>query len=220
MVNAHSAKLRRESPAYAAVLADMDRCVNLPDGASVTYAARLLGYEGVGRCPGPDLMEEVCAGAAIEGTSIFLLGGAEGVAPALADALRSRHGGLVVAGTATPPFGEWSAEENHRLVEAVRSSGARILFVGVSAPKQELWAYEHLDELRMPVVCVGAAFDFGTGTKSRAPEWMRNAGIEWVHRLFSEPGRMWKRYLVGNTLFIWDVIRYGRRLAPLPRERT
>ncbi|MBE0417723.1 MAG: WecB/TagA/CpsF family glycosyltransferase, partial [Coriobacteriia bacterium] len=64
-----------------------------------------------------------------------------------------------------------------------------------------------------PIVCVGAAFDFSTGRKSRAPEWMRRAGIEWVHRLLSEPRRMWKRYLVGNTLFILDVIRYGRRPA-------
>lgn len=220
LVNAHSAKLRRESPVYAALLADADRCVNLPDGASVTYAARLLGYGDIGRCPGPDLMESLCARAASDGIPIFLLGGAEGVAPALADALRLRHDGLIVAGTATPAFGEWSAEESLRLVEAVRASGARILFMGVSAPKQEIWAYEHLDELQMPIVCVGAAFDFGTGTKARAPEWMRKAGIEWVHRLLSEPGRMWKRYLVGNTLFIWDVVRYGRRLAPLPGERT
>lgn len=220
LVNAHSAKLRRESPEYASLLADTDRCVNLPDGASVTYAARLLGYGDIGRCPGPDLMEAVCARAAGEGIPVFFLGGADGVAPALANALRSRHQGLVIAGTATPPFGEWSAEENRRLVEAVRASGARILFMGVSAPKQEIWAYEHLDELQIPIVCVGAAFDFGTGTKSRAPEWMRRIGAEWVHRFVSEPGRMWKRYLVGNTLFIWDVIKYGRRLAPLPLERT
>lgn len=220
LVNAHSAKLRRESPPYAALLADTGRCVNLPDGASVTYAARLLGYGDIGRCPGPDLMEAICARAAVDGIPVFLLGGAEGVADSLADALRSRHEGLFVAGTATPAFGEWSDEENRRLVEAVTASGARILFTGVSAPKQEIWAYEHLDDLGMPIVCVGAAFDFGTGRKSRAPQWMRRAGLEWVHRLLSEPGRMWKRYLVGNTLFMWDVLRYGRKPAPLPRSDT
>lgn len=220
LVNAHSAKLRRESPEYARVLADTDRVVNLPDGASVTHAARLLGYGDIGRCPGPDLMEAVCAQAAQDSTPVFLLGGAEGVADTLADALRSRHDGLIVAGTATPPFGVWPEVEDRRLVAAVRDSGARILFMGVSAPKQEIWAYEHLDELQMPIVCVGAAFDFGTGRKSRAPEWMRRVGIEWVHRLLSEPGRMWRRYLVGNTLFVWDVIRYGRRPAPHPSSDT
>jgi N-acetylglucosaminyldiphosphoundecaprenol N-acetyl-beta-D-mannosaminyltransferase len=220
LVNAHSAKLRRESPAYGRLLADTDRVVNLADGASVTYAARLLGYGDIGRCPGPDLMEAICARAAADGVPIFLLGGADGVADALADALRARHVGLAVSGTATPPFGEWSADENRRLVEAVKSSAARILFMGVSAPKQEIWAYEHFDELQMPIACVGAAFDFGTGRVSRAPAWMRRAGLEWVHRLLSEPGRMWKRYLVGNTLFVWDVIRYGRRPAPHPRSDT
>lgn len=220
LVNAHSAKLRRESPAYAALLADTDRCVNLPDGASVTYVGRLLGYGDIGRCPGPDLMEAVCARAAVDGVPIFLLGGAEGVADALSEALRSRHEGLVVAGTATPPFGEWPDDESDRLVRAVRDSGAHILFMGVSAPKQEIWAHEHLDELQMPIVCVGAAFDFATGRKSRAPHWMRRMGIEWVHRLITEPSRMWKRYLVGNTLFVWDVVRYGRKLAPPSGERT
>jgi N-acetylglucosaminyldiphosphoundecaprenol N-acetyl-beta-D-mannosaminyltransferase len=219
-INAHSSKLRREGTAYARVIADQARTMGLADGASVTHAAKLLGYGDIGRCPGPDLMEAVCARAAADGTPIFLLGGAEGVVDVLADALRSRHGGLFVAGTATPAFGEWSDEENRRLVEAVTASGARILFMGVSAPKQEIWAYEHLDDLGMPIVCVGAAFDFGTGRKSRAPEWMRKAGLEWVHRLLSEPGRMWKRYLVGNTLFMWDVLRYGRKPAPLPRSDT
>ena len=220
LVNAHSAKLRRESPEYASLLADTDRCVNLPDGASVTYAARLLGYGDIGRCPGPDLMEAICARAAAGGIGVFFLGGAEGVAKQLAQSLKERHQGLIVAGTATPPFGEWPEEESHRLVRAVKDSGARILFMGVSAPKQEIWAYEHLDQLNMPIVCVGAAFDFAIGRKSRAPRWMRRMGLEWVHRLVTEPGRMWKRYLVGNTQFVWDVIRFGRKLAPPPRERT
>ncbi len=220
LVNAHSAKLRRESPKYASLLADTDRCVNLPDGASVTHAARLLGYGDMGRCPGPDLMEAICARAAAAGIEVFLLGGAEGVVDRLAEALTSRHAGLSVAGTATPPFGEWSEDESRRLVHSVHESGTRILFMGVSAPKQEIWAYEHLDQLNMPIVCVGAAFDFATGRKSRAPRWMRRVGIEWVHRLVTEPGRMWRRYLVGNTLFVWDVVRYGRKLAPPPRECT
>lgn len=106
-------------------------------------------------------MEAMCARAAVDEVSIFLLGGADGAAGALADALRPRHKSLATAGTVTPPFGEWSTMKNRRLIEGVRASGARILFMGVSAPKQEIWAYEHLEERRMPIVCVGAAFDFG-----------------------------------------------------------
>lgn len=213
LINAHSAKLRRESQPYAIAVADTERVVGLPDGASLTFAARLLGCGDIGRCPGPDLLEVTCARAAQEEIPIFLLGGEEGVADALAAALRSRHSGLLVAGTATPPFSEWPEKENRRLVRAVKDSGARILWMGVSAPRQEIWAHRHVDELDMPIVCVGAAFDFNTGRKSRAPAWMRRMGLEWLHRLMTEPRRTWKRYLVGNTLFVWDVIRYGRRPA-------
>ncbi len=216
LVNAHSSMLRHKSQQYQGVLADMSRVVGLPDGASITYTARLLGYGDVGRCPGPDLMEEISSAAAGQGIPVFLLGGGPGVADALADALRARHPGLVVAGTATPPFGEWSEETNRALVEAVKQSGARILFMGVSAPKQEIWAYEHLDELGIPIVCVGAAFDFLSGRKPRAPKWMRKIGLEWLFRLITEPRRLWKRYLIGNLIFLWDVIRYGRRPAPPP----
>lgn len=220
LVNAHSSKLRRESADYARLLPDSDRVVCLADGASVSYAARLLGHRDVGRCPGPDLLEACCARCAADGVTIFLLGGAEGVAEMLASVLTKRHPGLVVAGTATPPFGEWPAEESARLVSSVRASGAQILWMGVSAPKQETWAYEHLEALGMPTVCVGAAFDFNTGRKARAPQWMRTLGMEWAHRLATEPTRMWRRYLIGNSLFLWDAVRFGHRLAKAPRERA
>lgn len=213
LVNAHSAKLRRDSREYATLLADTRKVWCLADGASVSAVGKLLGYGDVGRSPGPDLLEAVCVQAAEEDVAVFLLGGAEGVANVLAYALRSRNTGLAVAGTATPPFGQWSSQDNRHLVDAVKSSDARVLFIGVSAPKQEIWAYNHVEELGIPIVCVGAAFDFNSGTKQRAPEWMRRTGIEWVHRLLTEPGRMWRRYLVGNTLFLWDVVRYGRRPA-------
>ena len=84
--------------------------------------------------------------------------------------------------------------------------------LGVSAPKQEVWAHEFLGELQLPVVCVGAAFDFLAGEKRRAPEWMRAAGLEWAFRLLSEPRRLWKRYLLGNMVFVADFVRYRGRV--------
>lgn len=212
LVNAHSAKLRRESAAYAGVL-ESDRTLGLPDGVSMSFAARLVGHGDIGRSPGPDLLEVCAAQCAREGLPIFLLGGADGVADVLSARLRERHEGLVVAGVATPPFGDWPEAESARLLSAVRESGARVLWMGVSAPKQEVWAHERIDQLGMPAVCVGAAFDFSTGCKPRAPQWMRSVGLEWVYRLMTEPRRMWKRYLVGNTLFLLDAVRYGRRGA-------
>ncbi len=166
-----------------------------------------------GRAPGPDLLEALSSRAASGGFPVFFLGGREGVVDELADALRRRYPGLVVAGTATPPFGEWSDETSRDLVRQVKESGARLLWLGVSAPKQEIWARRWLDELDMPVLCVGAAFDFSAGRVRRAPVWMRRSGFEWVHRLATEPRRMWRRYLLGNPLFVADVIRWWRRPA-------
>ncbi len=215
-LNGHSATLRRSNRRYAEIVADSARVVGLADGASVTYVGRLLWRRNIGRAAGPDVLDTVCALAAKQGIRVFFLGGEAGVVKMLAEALCARHPGLKIAGTATPPFGEWSEETNRALVGAVKESGARILFMGVSAPKQEIWAYEHLDELGIPIVCVGAAFDFLSVRKPRAPKWKRKIGLEWLFRLITEPRRLWKRYLIGNLVFLWDVIRYGRRPAPPP----
>lgn len=212
-INAHSAKLRRESLAYACVIADEARTVGLADGASVTLAAKLLGYGDIGRCPGPDFLEVCSAACARDGVPVFFMGGHPGVADRLSGMLRDRHPGLNVVGTASPPFGEWPEEDNRRLVQAVKDSGARLLWLGVSAPKQEIWAYEHGEELGIPIACVGAAFNFNSGLSKRAPQNMQKAGIEWMYRLWHEPARTWRRYLIGNPLFVWGVLRHGRRLA-------
>lgn len=212
-VNAHSAKLRRESPEYARLLTDADLVVPFVDGSSIQWAARRLGYGDIGRAPGPDVLEAVCALAAESGIPMYFMGGHEGVADRLARVLAERHPGLNVVGTCSPPFGEWSDEDNRKLVDAVKASGAKLLWLGVSAPKQEIWAYNHLEELGIPIACVGAAFNFNSGLAKRAPHNMQRAGIEWIYRLVSEPKRMWRRYLIGNTLFMWDVLRYGKKPA-------
>jgi len=211
LVNGHSATLRRQ-PTYAAVLRS-EAAVPLPDGVPMTLGAWLTGQGRIGRCPGPDFFEASAERAAGDGTSFFLLGGGPGVADELARALSGRHPGLSIAGTAAPPFGEWADAQSRDLVLAARSSGADIVWLGVSAPKQEVWALRWRKELGRPVVCVGAAFDSLSGRKPRAPAWMRRAGLEWLFRLASEPGRLWKRYLVGNAVFLADLVHYGRRLA-------
>ncbi len=210
-VNAHSAKLRRESPAYARAIADTKRTVCFADGSSIQWAAKRLGYGDIGRAPGPDVLEAVCALGAESGIPMYFMGGHEGVADRLSHVLARRHPGLSIAGTCSPPFGEWSAEANRELIAAVKASGAKLLWLGVSAPKQEIWAYEHLEELGIPIACVGAAFNFNSGLDKRAPHNMQRAGVEWLYRLVREPRRMWRRYLIGNTLFVWDVIRLGKR---------
>jgi N-acetylglucosaminyldiphosphoundecaprenol N-acetyl-beta-D-mannosaminyltransferase len=214
-VNAYSATLRRTSPAYDALL-EMDRVVPLPDGAPLSLGARLTGSGPTRRAPGPDVFEAACAAAVPASTAFYLLGGMPGTVETLAEALVRRHPGLRVAGARTPPVGEWTPEQTAALIGAISASDADVLWLGVSAPRQETWAAANLDCIARPVVCVGAAFDFLSGNKPRAPHWMRSAGLEWLFRLASEPGRLWKRYLVGNTVFLVDLLHFGSR----PRHKN
>ncbi|MHB9003866.1 MAG: WecB/TagA/CpsF family glycosyltransferase [Coriobacteriia bacterium] len=206
LVNAHSATLTRNS-GYRTALLSRDS-VFLADGSSVTLGALLCCRLSVPRVPGPDLMDAWARSGAMSGQSAYLLGGAPGVAEQVAEYMRMKHPGLVIAGTHTPSFGEWTDAESREMVRAIRDSDATVVWLGVSAPKQETWASKWVHEIGLPVVCVGAAFDFHAGTKPRAPHWMRAAGIEWLFRLVSEPRRLWKRYLIGNAVFLRDLIRY------------
>jgi len=210
LVNAYSASLCRSSCEYAAALTSSST-VPLPDGASLAFGARALGLGRLGRCPGPDLMDAGAARAAADGTAFALLGGNEGVAQDLAHRLVSRHQGLRVVLAEAPPFGVWPQETSLSLCRLVRDSGASVLWLGVSAPKQEIWADEFLDQVEIPIVCVGAAFDFLAQRKPRAPRWMRTIGLEWFFRLATEPRRLWRRYLIGNAVFVSDLLRYRRR---------
>lgn len=206
--NGYSATLRREEPSYRDAMED-HRCVCLPDGAPVALSGAFAKRARFGRCPGPDLLEAACAKAAGDGSSFFLLGGGPGVAATLAQRLTDRHPGLKIAGTATPPFGEWSARDDASLVFEINAASPSVVWMGVSAPKQELWALRNLEGIGRPVVCVGAAFDFLSESKPRAPHWMRSTGLEWLFRLISEPRRLWRRYLFGNARFILDLIVHG-----------
>lgn len=209
LVNGHSATLRRVAGYLDALEAPLT--APLVDGAPVALGVWLTGQGRTARCPGPDLLEAAAARASRDGASFYLLGGAPGVAEALGDCLTTRHPGLRIAGTATPSFDDWSDAESACMADAAAASGASIVWLGVSAPKQEIWAASWAQRVGRPVVCVGAAFDFLSGRKPRAPSWMRAAGLEWLFRLLSEPRRVWKRYLVGNAVFLWDLLRFGRR---------
>lgn len=209
-VNAHSASLRARDAAYAAAL-ENPHVIGLADGFAIELGSRWTRSGVAQRSPGPDFFEHACARAAQEGGRFFLLGGAPGVAPALARSLQQRYPGLEIAGTATPPFGIWPEAISLELAQQVRSSGADVLWLGVSAPKQETWALAHLGATGVPTVCVGAAFDFLSGAIDRAPAWMRANGLEWLYRLTRDPRRLWRRYIFGNARFLYDLARYGSR---------
>ena len=173
-----------------------------PDGMPVVWSLRALGAGAVERVYGPDLvlaLSEVCAR---RGFSQFYLGGGPGVARDLGERLRARFPGLVVAGTASPPFQDPTASEEQALIDSVNASGARVVWVGLGSPKQDLWMARNRPRLEAPLlVGVGAAFDFLTGRQRQAPPWMRARGLEWLFRLGAEPRRLWRRYMIYNPRF-------------------
>jgi N-acetylglucosaminyldiphosphoundecaprenol N-acetyl-beta-D-mannosaminyltransferase len=174
-----------------------------PDGMPVVWALRLRGAPAVGRVYGPDLMLALSQLSAERGYCQFYLGGAPGVAEALAHNLQARFAGLPVAGTFAPPFREQSAAEEAAVLAQVNASGAQLVWVGLGSPKQDVWMARFRPRLQAPLlVGVGAAFDFFTGRQRQAPRWMQRSGLEWAFRLFSQPRRLWRRYLIYNPKFM------------------
>jgi N-acetylglucosaminyldiphosphoundecaprenol N-acetyl-beta-D-mannosaminyltransferase len=184
-----------------------------PDGMPMVWINKLNGNNHVTRVYGPDLMLEVCRQGVEKSHRHFFYGGADGVAELLKQKLTEKVPGLQVVGTYTPPFRPLTAEEDQAVVEMIRSSGADIVWVGLSTPKQERWMSSHLGRVTAPVmVGVGAAFDFHAGLKSQAPHWMQRSGTEWLYRLITEPKRLWKRYLTNNPLFVISYLMQVLRL--------
>lgn len=174
-----------------------------PDGMPLVWLGRLWGHASVTRVYGPDLLLAVCQHSQERGYRHFLYGGAERVPQALARNLQARFPGLQIAGTYSPPFRPLTDDEEAQVVEMINEARPDIVWVGLSTPKQEYWMAGHVGKLRASVLIgVGAAFDFHAGLKKQAPLWMQRNGLEWLFRLLAEPGRLWRRYLVNNPLFI------------------
>lgn len=182
--------------------------LTVPDGMPLVWCAHRAGFPDTQRVYGPDLMLAVLGRAAERGWSSYFYGGADGVPEALADALSARFPGLRVAGTFSPPFRPLTTAEADVVVQAINGSGADLVWVGLSTPKQERWMAEFRDRLDAPVLLgVGAAFDFHTGRVRQAPPLMQRNGLEWAFRLAMEPRRLWRRYLSNNPRFVAAVAR-------------
>ena len=178
----------------------------LPDGQPVRWA---LGWRhGVklrNRVYGPDFMLAVCARAADEGIPVFLYGSRNEILSPLMENLRRRFPRLVIAGSKPSAFRKLSEAEQRTIASEIRESGAGIVFAGLGCPRQEIWAYENAELIGLPLVAVGAAFDFHAGAIPQAPAWMQRSGLEWLFRLGQEPRRLWKRYLYLNPLYLFFV---------------
>jgi len=189
--------------AYRQVLQSADRV--LPDGIGINIGCRLLNQALLANVNGTDLFPRLCERAAKDGYSLFLLGGQPGVVVKAAFAMQERFPNLIIAGIQE---GYFSDEQEAEVLETINSSDAAILLVGFGVPRQELWLARYHEQLS-PTVCmgIGGLFDYYSGRIPRAPVWLREIGMEWSWRLIQEPGRMWKRYLIGNPLFLYRVWR-------------
>ncbi|NTU52443.1 MAG: WecB/TagA/CpsF family glycosyltransferase [Chlorobiaceae bacterium] len=180
----------------------------LPDGIGLVIAGKMLGTPLRENINGTDMLPWLCTMAVEENVSIFLVGGKPGIAEKAASALEQRYG-VSIAGTAHGYFDHQSETGSHEVIETINNSKASILLVAFGAPLQERWIARHRNELHPKILMgVGGLFDFFSGNIKRAPRWIREIGLEWVYRLMQEPSRMWKRYVIGNPLFLYRVVKW------------
>ena len=179
-----------------------------PDGQPVRWALNKFHATSLSdRVYGPELMLRLCRRAADEGVGVYLFGSTPDVVERLKNRLGAQCPELRIAGCESPPFRPLSAEETTGAVERINASGAGLVFIGLGCPRQDVFAFENRDRIRAVQLCVGAAFDFHAGNKKMAPPWMQRRGLEWLFRLKEEPKRLWKRYLVTNSIFVALVAR-------------
>lgn len=175
-----------------------------PDGMPLVWFGQLRKQRGMSRVYGPTLMKEVCRLTTASRIRHFFYGGIAGVADTLARRLSAQYPGLRVAGTYSPPFRALTDTELRGIAAVINDSGAEVVWVGLSTPKQERWidAIRGLLSARV-LLSVGAAFDFHVGRVRQAPHWVQRVGLEWLFRLVHEPRRLWRRYAYNNPMFMW-----------------
>ncbi len=183
----------------------------VPDGQPVRWALKWLhGIDLPDRVYGPNLTLRIIEAAAENDLPIYLYGSKQETLDLLASNLLTKYPGLRISGMEPSKFRRINADERKDVINRIKASGARIVLVGLGCPRQEVWAYEYRDALRMPLIAIGAAFDFHAGTLPQAPKWMQDKGLEWLFRLAQEPRRLWKRYIFLNPKFLWSLSRQSR----------
>jgi N-acetylglucosaminyldiphosphoundecaprenol N-acetyl-beta-D-mannosaminyltransferase len=202
--NVHVLNTAYRDPDLRRILNDAD--LVYCDGAGVKLGAHLLGRHLPERMTGADWIYALCQACQKADKMLYFLGGEPGIAEEAAKVLTTRYAGLGVLGTHHGHY-DHDGPENDAIIAEINSLHPDVLLVGFGTPLQEKWIDRNFEQLDVPVVwAVGALVDFVTGKKPRAPRWMLDHGLEWLYRLWTEPGRLWARYLVGNPLFVWRVL--------------
>lgn len=210
----HGLVTAKEDPELLSLVNTIDMVT--PDGQPVRWAVNLLYRAGLkDRVYGPDLTRLVCAAAAREGVGIYLFGSTPETCQTMVRRLRDTHPDIRIVGVQPDRFREATPQEDAEDVDRINASGAGIVLVGRGCPRQERWVAQHLGRVEAAMLAVGAAFDYIAGNHPVPPPWMQRVGLEWAFRLWLEPRRLFRRYLVYNTKFMALLARawFGRRVA-------
>jgi N-acetylglucosaminyldiphosphoundecaprenol N-acetyl-beta-D-mannosaminyltransferase len=205
-INAHSFNIAQKDPVFAESLIKSD--ILLPDGVSIVVAILLLTGEKVKKIAGADLFFYEMKRMNLNGGTCLFIGSNENTLRLIYERASREYPKIKVL-TYSPPYKqEFSLEDNESMFSFVNECKPDVLFIGMTAPKQEKWAYQNFHRLvAVHICCIGAVFDFYAETVKRAPEWMIRIGLEWFYRLVKEPRRMWRRYFLGNFKFMWLILR-------------
>ena len=203
--NPHSLVVAQSDSNFQSALMHADRVV--ADGIGVSFMARLVGVRIGPRITGTDYFHSVLTALKQRGGGrVFFFGSSQRVLDLIAQRFARDFPTLTLCGTYSPPYGSWSEEQNRRMVQMINNAKPDVLWVGMTAPKQEKWVEENRHNLTVPVIgSIGAVFDFYAGTCARAPQWVCRIGLEWAYRFMLEPRRMWQRNCVSAPKFLWLV---------------
>jgi N-acetylglucosaminyldiphosphoundecaprenol N-acetyl-beta-D-mannosaminyltransferase len=200
----HGIMEAQRSPLVAQIYAGSE--MTIPDGMPLVWVGHRQGHTSMQRVTGPDLMLEIFRRKEFSKVTHFLYGGVEGVADELREKLTERFPWVRIVGTCTPPFHELSPDEEKELVARIGELKPDIIWIGIGCPKQELFMSRYLPLLETKLMFgVGAAFDYHTGRIRDCSDWIKQAGLQWLHRLMQDPRRLWRRYLSTNPAFIWHI---------------
>lgn len=207
-INAHSYNTALKDQLFAKSLQHGDALI--PDGISIVKACKWLNAKSqpTERIAGWDLFELEMNKLNQKGGKCFFMGSSEKVLALIKEKAKIVYPNILIESYSPPYKPEFSDEDNRKIIEIINQANPDLLWIGMTAPKQEKWTYSHWNELNIHchVGNIGAVFDFFAGTIERAPIWWQKHGLEWLYRLIKEPKRMWKRYIIGNILFLWNIL--------------
>ncbi|WP_415295356.1 WecB/TagA/CpsF family glycosyltransferase [Clostridium perfringens] len=207
--NVHTTVMSYENEVYRNI--QNSAAMALPDGSPLSVVSKMRGFKEAERVTGPDLMEELFRVSNEKGYTHYFYGSTKETLEKLKENLIRKFPNLKIAGMYSPPFRKLTSEEDEKIIDEINQSNVDFLWIGLGAPKQEIWMYEHKDKIKALMIGVGAGFDYHSGNIKRAPKLMQNLNLEWLYRLLQDPKRLYKRYMITNTKFILNIFK-GKKI--------